>query len=291
MFLSFSCSFLLSIVMLLVYAFPVFADHDVPLKEGQSSQVSAPVSQSPIKEISPAVELLKIWQEPLSGMEFVWVEGGCFSMGCGAWDADCPNREQPEHEVCVNGYWIGRFEVTQGEWKKLMGTNPATHRISDRHPADRISWNDSLDIIEKLNSRKYGLRFKLPTEAEWEFAARGRGRPDPFSGGKDVEVVAWYLTNSADVPHAVGTKSVNSQGIYDMSGNVREWVEDWYDPEYYQKSPAQNPQGPRAGTMRVIRGGSWSGNFHTVRTTSRAWNGPTVRMSGNGIRLVAVSFP
>jgi len=233
----------------------------------------------------------KNWQEPLSGMAFVWVDGGCFKMGCGIWDIDCRSREQPEHEVCVDGFWIGKFEVTQGEWKKLLGCNPALNKLSDRHPVDRISWLDTQDIIERLNSRKYGLRFRLPTEAEWEFAARGRGRPESFAGGNSADEAAWHLNNSGDVPKAVGTKPANILGIHDMSGNVREWVEDWYDPLYYQISPAHNPQGPDTGTMRVTRGGSWNSSAHSVRTVNRTWNDPTSRFAGYGVRLVAVPFP
>jgi formylglycine-generating enzyme required for sulfatase activity len=259
--------------------------------ESVMAQPVMPLRSTPPLESFPVVESLKAWKETLSGMEFVRVDGGCFTMGCGVWDVDCRGREQPEHEVCVNGFWIGKFEVTQGEWKNLMGSNLSLHKLSDHHPADRISWYDAQDIIERLNSRKYGLRFRLPTEAEWEFAARSSGGPNPFSGGNTADEAAWYLNNSGDMPHPVGTKGANNLGIYDMSGNVREWVEDWYAPEYYMSSPKQNPQGPLGGTMRVSRGGFWSSSNYSVRTTSRAWNDPKVRTPGQGIRLVAVPFP
>lgn len=286
--------YLLGFFLVIVYGCPLSgnAENEVSFERAQPLLSAEPSSKSIPQENLSSVDMAKVWREPQSGMEFVWVDGGCYRMGCGAWeDTECRTREQPEHEVCVNGFWIGRFEVTQGEWKKFMGANPASHKISDRHPVDRISWYDVLDLIEKLNSRKYGLHFRLPTEAEWEFAARGRGRPESFSGGKQAGNSAWYVNNSGEVSHTVGTKGANSLGIHDMSGNVREWVEDWYDPGYYQTSPSLNPQGPHSGTMKVTRGGSWNCSSHSVRTTNRAWNDPSVRIAGYGIRLVAVSFP
>ena len=177
-------------------------------------------------------------------------------MGCGSWTDSCDSDESPVHEVCVDGFWIGKFEVTQGQWEQIMGSNPSQNESGDDFPVERVSWNDCQDFITALNG-KGSNTFRLSTEAEWEYAARGGGKEEKYAGGDDLDSLGWYGENSGSHTHEVGTKAVNGLGIYDMSGNVYEWCSDWYGSSYYSSSPVNNPQGPTTGSIRVIRGGGW----------------------------------
>ncbi len=220
------------------------------------------------------------WREPVTGMEFVYVKGSCFQMGSNDGDDD----EKPVHRVCIDGFWIGKYEVTQGQWQKIMGSNPSRFKKGSNYPVEQVSWNDCQDFIKKLN-RKSGKTFRLPTEAEWEYACRSGGREDKYSGGSDVDRVAWYSGNSGGFTHAVGGKAGNGLGIYDMSGNVWEWCSDWYDENYYGNSPTQNPQGPGSGSLRVYRGGSWHIRPARVRAAFRDGLGAAFRYDYLGFRL------
>ncbi|MDP2279759.1 MAG: SUMF1/EgtB/PvdO family nonheme iron enzyme, partial [Nitrospirota bacterium] len=188
--------------------------------------------------------------DPATGMEIVFVKGGCFQMGDTFGDGE--SDEKPVHEVCVDDYYIGKYEVTQGQWKAIMGNNPSHFKdCGDNCPVEQVSWNDVQEFIQKLNEKnnppsppftKGGKGgFRLPTEAEWEYAARSGGKSERYSGGNDIDSVAWYNKNSGGKTHPVGTKQPNGLGIYDMSGNVWEWVNDWYDEFYYKNSPKNNP--------------------------------------------------
>ncbi len=222
------------------------------------------------------------YTDPVTGMEFVWVQGGCFQMGdtFGGGDSD----EKPVHEVCVDGFWMGKYEVTQGEWEKIMGSNPSQFKGS-RRPVEQVSWNDCQEFIRKLNSRS-GKRYRLAYEAEWEYAARSGGKNEKYSGGNNADPVAWYGSNSGGRTHDVGTKASNGLGIYDMSGNVYEWCEDWYGENYYGNSPRNNPEGPGSGSDRVFRGGSWDYIPGDVPAAFRGWLVPGNRYSILGFRLV-----
>ena len=224
------------------------------------------------------------WRDPITGMEFVYVPGGCFQMGSDSADAD--DDEKPVHRVCVNGFWVGKYEVTQGQWQKVMGSNPSDFQKGSNYPVENVSWEDCQKFIEKLNlqSRK---SFYLPTEAEWEYAARGGSASEKYAGSNNVDRVAWHGDNSGSSTHAVGGKSANNFGLYDMSGNVWEWCADWYGEDYYKKSPVQNPQGSGSGSYRVDRGGSWNGLLGWVRSASRGRDGPGIRDFYLGFRLVA----
>ncbi len=186
------------------------------------------------------------WRDPVTGMEFVWVPEGCFDMGSNEGESN----EKPVHEVCVDGFWMGKYEVTQGQWEKVMGNNPSSFKASDSHPVETVSWNDVQDFIRKLNALGKG-GFRLPTEAEWEYACRSGGKQETYCGGNDVNRVAWYWENSGEKTHPVGEKAANGLGLYDMSGNVWEWVSDWYKKDYYGKSPRNNPKGPSNGFYRL----------------------------------------
>ncbi|MDR2773779.1 MAG: formylglycine-generating enzyme family protein [Tannerella sp.] len=205
--------------------------------------------------------------------DMIFVKGGTFTMGCtSGQESDCSKTEMPAHQVTLSDFYIGKYEVTQREWFEVTGDNPS-YFSGDDLPVERVSWNDivgtggesevidgityySDGFIFKLN-RRTGRTYRLPTEAEWEYAARGGAgsRGYEYSGGNNVDDVAWYWYNSDDRTHPPGTKSANELGIYDMSGNVWEWCSDWYGP--YSASAQTNPKGLPSGSCRVIRGGSW----------------------------------
>jgi len=191
------------------------------------------------------------------GIEMVFVKGGTFQMGCTSEQSSCVRNEKPVHTVTVGDFYMGKYEVTQKQWRDVMGWNPSYRSKCDDCPVENVSWNDVQEFIKKLN-KKTGQHYRLPTEAEWEYAARGgnKSRGYKYSGSNSIGEVAWYDGNSSDRTHRVGTKSPNELGLYDMSGNVWEWCSDWYDKMYYEISPSINPQGPSSGKKRVLRGGS-----------------------------------
>ncbi len=180
--------------------------------------------------------------------------------------------EIPVHKVCVDSYYLGEHEVTQREWKELMGHNKSFFKeCGDDCPVENVSWNDVNKYTEKLRN-KTGKNYRLPTEGEWEFAARERGKIFKWAGTNDkvdLENYAWCYENASMKSHPVKTKRPNGLGIYDMSGNVFEWISDWYDDSYFLNSPINNPKGSDSGHSRVVRGGSFSSKFYTVRTARR----------------------
>jgi sulfatase modifying factor 1 len=227
----------------------------------------------------------KLVKDPATGIELILVKGGCYQMGDTFGDGD--SDEKPVHEVCVDDFYIGKFEVTQGQWKAIMGNNPSHFSsCGDNCPVEQVSYNDIQEFINKLNQRSGGGKYRLPTEAEWEYAARSGGKSEKYSGGNDVDSVAWYSSNSGSKTHPVGQKKPNGLGIYDMSGNVWEWVQDWYDGNYYKNSPRNNPTGPNSGFRRVSRGGSWGSYARLVRAANRGSYTPDDRYNRLGFRLV-----
>ena len=216
----------------------------------------------------------------------VKVEGSTFTMGATPEQGnDAYEYERPAHQVTLSDYYIGRYEVTQKEWQAVMGDNPSKF-YGDNLPVDYVSWNDCQDFINKLNQLT-GLKFRLPTEAEWEFAARGgkQSKGYKYSGSDNAKNIAWYEKNSGSKPHQVGTKEPNELGIYDMSGNVGEWCGDWYGR--YSSSAQTNPTGPSSGSYRVLRGGSWDNNAWYCRVSNRINRYPSSRYGINGFRVVA----
>lgn len=222
-----------------------------------------------------------------TGMTFVSVPAGCFQMGDNSDKAE--DEEKPVHEVCLSGFQIGTYEVTQGQWKKVMGNNPSGFKqCGDNCPVENVSWTEVQGFIGKLNALSKAS-YRLPTEAEWEYAARSGGKQETYSGGNDAEKVAWFEANSDQKTSPVGKKQPNGLGIYDMSGNVWEWTADFFAEDFYANSPRQNPTGPAAGKFRVNRGGSWYVESTGVRTTVRGSNEPDKRTSNLGFRLVLPS--
>ena len=250
--------------------------------------------------------------------KMIYIEGGSFSMGSPKNDKDALKRERPQHWIELHDYYIGETVVTQKLWRAVMKGNPS-HFKGDNHPVENVAWEDETEknvsiteFVRKLNDNLIlkkqipeGMEFRLPTEAEWEYAARG-GQKDmgcKYSGSNILEDVACFWENSGnrrlsgtwdwDVieknsckTHAVKSKKPNELGLFDMSGNVREWCWDYYGEKYYAESPSINPQGPSSGTERVLRGGSWCGDARHCRVAYRSGRNPKCRDTNIGFRLV-----
>ena len=213
------------------------------------------------------------------------MKGGCFQMGDLWGDGD--DDEKPVHEVCVDDFYIGKYEVTQREWEEVMGYNPSYFKGCDDCPVERVSWNSVQKFLKRLR-KKTGIPFRLPTEAEWEYAARSGGRHEKWAGTGDESELgeyAWYMDNSEGRTHPVGFKVPNGLGLYDMSGNVEELVQDWYGKDYYRESPRRNPDGPRTGASRVHRGGSWLDYSDDLRSSDRNSIRPLFATPYLGFRL------
>ncbi|MGM9696136.1 MAG: bifunctional serine/threonine-protein kinase/formylglycine-generating enzyme family protein [Alloprevotella sp.] len=212
------------------------------------------------------------------------VEGGTFTMGATSEMKNPDDDEQPTHPVTLSSYYIGETEVTQALWKAVMGSNPSYFEGDDL-PVAYVSWDDCQTFISKLNALT-GKNFRLPTEAEWEFAARGgnQSRHTPYSGSSRIDDVAWYRDNSGDLTHPVKTKQPNELGIYDMTGNVYEWCQDWYGS--YSNYAQTNPTGASSGSDRVLRGGGWGRSPRGCRSSNRSGETPEFSNDNLGLRLV-----
>ncbi|MBI5218647.1 MAG: SUMF1/EgtB/PvdO family nonheme iron enzyme [Bacteroidia bacterium] len=231
------------------------------------------------------------YTETTSGLnlEMVAVEGGSFTMGCTSEQSDCSTDENPTHKVTLSNYYIGKYEVTQKQWEQVMGTKPSYFKNCDNCPVETVSWNDIQEFLQILNT-KTGKTYTLPTEAQWEYAARGgsKSKGYKYSGGNSLGDVAWFTDNSSSKTHSVGQKQANELGIFDMTGNVWEWCSDWYDEKYYKNSPANNPQGANSGSLRVYRGGSWGSEARNCRVAYRFNPFPVYRTYFIGLRLAFV---
>ncbi len=215
----------------------------------------------------------------------VYVAGGTFTMGgTSEQGSDADSDESPTHSVTLSSFSIGKYEVTQAEWQAVMGSNPS-YFTGDNLPVEQVSWNDCQTFITKLNTLT-GKNFRLPTEAEWEFAARGGSKSQgyKYAGSNTLDDVAWYTSNSGSTTHAVGTKQPNELGLYDMSGNVLEWCSDWYGS--YSSSSQTNPTGASSGSDGVIRGGCWYCSARLCRVSDRNCRTPDNWNYDLGLRLV-----
>ena len=230
-------------------------------------------------------------------MKMIYVEGGTFTMGCTSdQGGECDNDESPNRQTTVGSYYIGMLEVTQSQWEKVMGTSiyqqkakagaSNTYGTGADYPMYYVSWEEAKEFCARL-SRQTGRSYSLPTEAEWEYAARGGNKHEgtKYSGGWSIDDVAWYSGNSNSSTHPCGTKRSNALGIYDMSGNVWEWCEDWYGKQYLQYDN-NNPKGASTGSSRVVRGGSWYNSAGGCRVAFRGINAPDHRLSILGFRVV-----
>jgi len=243
------------------------------------TQLNRSASSATVPQVAPA----NTQRNPFEP-EMVYVQGGAFMIGCTSEQGgDCLADEKPAHQVTVSSFYIGKYEVTQAQWKTVMGSNPSYFK-GDNLPVESVSWNDVQEFIRKLNAQT-GKQYRLPTEAEWEFACRGglQSAHYKYSGSNNLNDIAWYSDNSGNTTHPVGTKSPNELGIYDMSGNVWEWCNDWYGN--YSSAVQTNPQGPASGSDRVFRGGGWNDGARFVRVSIRGSYTPVSRDSSLGFRL------
>lgn len=269
----------------------------VSVAEGQTATISGSLSQSvSTPTSSPTSSVSGTQTFTVNGVKFemVNVQGGTFTMGgTSEQGSDAESDERPTHQVTLSNYSIGKCEVTQALWQAVMGQTVTqiadangwkTYGVGDNYPMYDISWNDCQTFISKLNSLT-GKRFRFPTEAEWEYAARGgnKSKGYKYSGSNNLVDVAWYTDNSNSQTHPVGTKQPNELGIYDMSGNVWEWCQDRYGN--YSSRAQTNPTGPTSGAYRVFRGGGWSNYARYCRSSSRGDCTPDYRSNGLGLRL------
>ena len=255
-------------------------------KKQSTTTKPAKKSSAPASTIGSSSYMPTIKTYEVNGITFQMVEvrGGTFTMGAtNEQGSDAEDREKPAHSVTLSSYYIGKTEVTQELWQAVMDSNPSKFK-GDRKPVEQVSWDDCQTFISKINSLT-GKNFRLPTEAEWEFAARGgiKSKGYKYSGSNTLADVAWYRDNSGITPHDVGTKSPNELGLYDMSGNVWEWCSDWYGN--YSSSPSNNPTGPSSGTYRVLRGGSWFNYASRCRSSDCGYGTHDYRISLLGLRL------
>jgi formylglycine-generating enzyme required for sulfatase activity len=224
-----------------------------------------------------------IWVEPATGMKFTWVPSGCFDMG----DASENPDETPVHNVCVKGFYLGVQEVTQAQYEKVVGKNPS-HFAGKNLPVDSVSWNHARDMAQTLTTRS-GVQFRLPSEAEWEYACRAGGYHTFYCGEGKVTSFAWFSKNSDDQSAEVGGKAPNHWGLFDMSGNVWEWTMDcWH--ENYKDAPNDGSPWVEGGDCknRVARGGSFGSASSSVRASTRNWYLSSGEFIDTGFRLLRV---
>ena len=270
----------------------------VTISEGQTASISGSLTSSTSSSTantlsssgsSQSGNALTIPVKNGINIEMVKVEAGSFDMGATSEMQNPYSDEKPVHRVTLtNNYYVGKYEVTQALWQAVMGSNPSNFK-GDALPVEQVSWNDCQDFISKLNAMT-GKSFRLPTEAEWEYAARGgkKSRGYQYSGSNTLGDVAWYLLDwyfdDSGSTHAVGTKQPNELGIYDMTGNVWEWCQDWKGS--YSSSPQTNPTGAASGSNRVLRGGSWYNSAKRCRASCRIGITPGGRDDNLGLRLI-----
>ena len=261
----------------------------VQIAENQESMLdftlTKTIAKAPVVPAAPqggAVETITV-----KGVSFnmIKVQGGTFTMGATVEQgSDAESDEKPMHKVTLSDYYIGETEVTQELWKVVMGSNPS-YFSGTNLPVEKVSWNDCQTFITKLNQLT-GRNFRLPTEAEWEYAARGgqKSRGYKYAGSNTLSDVAWYWDNSSSKTHPVKQKQANELGLYDMTGNVWEWCQDWYGR--YSSSARTNPKGPSSRSSRVFRGGSWDDNASHCRVANRCDSSPGGRYDFLGFRVV-----
>ncbi len=260
------------------------------------SKEATAIQQSTVSQ--PTVAQQSVMQTPVTNsdnisipvkdgisIDMVRVEAGTFTMGATPEMKESDDDEKPTHQVTLtNDYYIGKYEITQALWQAVMSNNPSNFK-GENLPVENVSWDDCQEFINKLN-RITGKTFRLPTEAEWEYAARGgkKSRGYQYSGSNNLSDVAWYKDNSGSKTHTIGSKQANELGIYDMTGNVFEWCQDWYDK--YSSSSQINPTGANSGSYRVFRGGGWFHSAECCRWSCRGLFTPDDRYGNLGLRLV-----
>ena len=286
---------------------PLFLMMATPFKTAADDYVRGDVDLDGIVNISDVTSLIDYllrgtWDDEPSQPEYetftvngvtfkmIYVEGGTFTMGATFEQTSAYENEKPAHRVTLSSYYIGEFEVTQELYLAVVGSNPSNF-IGAKLPVERVTWANCQTFVTKL-SELTGRTFKLPSEAQWEYAARGgqKSQGYVYPGSNSVNEVAWYSSNSSSKTHEVGQKLPNELGIYDMGGNVAEWCQDWYGSSYYSSSPENNPTGPTSGSNRVERGGGYSANYGAgfCRVSCRGSRTPTFSNKDLGFRVVLV---
>ena len=267
---------------------PYKGKHPKPTPESKPKQKPKTTSKSK-RTPAPAQRVSATYQDNVLRVgnvsyRMIPVSGGTFTMGATSEMTESDGDEKPTHQVTLSSYSIGETEVTQALWKAVMGSNPSYFK-GDNLPVETVSWNDCQTFIRKLNGLT-GRHFRLPTEAEWEYAARGgnQSRHTQYSGSSRIDDVAWYDGNSGNKTHPVKTKQPNELGIYDMTGNVWEWCQDWYGS--YSSSAQTNPTGASSGSYRVCRGDCWNSIPGYCRSSSRLNDAPDSENGRLGLRLV-----
>ncbi|MFL6208344.1 MAG: SUMF1/EgtB/PvdO family nonheme iron enzyme [Pyrinomonadaceae bacterium] len=258
------------------------AEHEAAQAKAKSADAAEEFSAASVEPVTHVTTPQKSMTNPMVA-EFVWIPPGSFMMGS---DNGRPD-EKPVHRVTISeGFYMGKYEVTQAQWQAVMRNNPS-HFKGDNLPVENVSWDDAIAFITQLNAQNDGHTYRLPTEAEWEYAARA-GTTGNYGG--ELDAMAWYVNNSEGKTHPVGSKQPNAFGLYDMHGNVWEWVQDWYH-ESYAGAPTDGSAWLSGGEQkhRVLRGGSWIYVASNLRSSFRLRNSPDFRNLVNGLRLVAVA--
>jgi formylglycine-generating enzyme required for sulfatase activity len=255
------------------------AKEEKAMAEGEAEEREASAEGGPQEEITNSL-----------GMRLRLVPAGSYMMGAVPGDDEADDDEKPQHRVEITkAFYIGVYEVTQAQYEAVVGVNPSYFK-GDRRPVECVSWNDAVEFCRKLSQRE-GVTYHLPTEAEWEYACRAGSTTKYYWGDSDSNIgsYAWYgfdKGNAGVETHEVGSKTPNAWELYDMSGNVLEWCSDWFDENYYNSSPRQDPRGPSSGSSRVRRGGCWNLNAWVVRSSLRYWGTPDGGYHDSGFRVV-----
>ena len=224
------------------------------------------------------------------GMKLLFIPAGEFQMGCADWEDDTDWGERPQHRVRITKpFYLGATEVTQEQYERVMGENPSNYKGDSQRPVETVSWEEAVEFCRRL-SQQEGKTYRLPTEAQWEYACRAGSTAKWHFGDEESRLGdhAWYDSNSDSTAHPVGQKKANAWGLYDMHGNVYEWCADWYDFAYYGESPSKNPTGPASALYRVHRGGSWLHDAKQCRSAYRFWSVPAIRDDRVGFRVALV---
>lgn len=231
----------------------------------------------------------KDWTDSSSGIRFIWIPGRCFQMGSPPWMDGRENDEGPVHQVCLGDFWLSQREVTQRQWMNVMRINPAFFQKGDDHPVEQVTWSDTEFLSGSLNERYKGrARFRLPTEAEWEYVCREGGESLVYAGRAEPHRLAWMVDNSHQSTQPTGTREPNRLGLLDMSGNVWEWTQDSYRPDAYSQHVEKDPTVVDEGFFKVIRGGGWKDGMAGLRCVNRGFERYSSRRPDVGFRIAAV---
>jgi len=258
-----------------------------PPATGEDSTIRATLAEPQQPAPTPAAGTVR--ENPKDGLKYVWIPPGTFMMGCSPGDNECFDREKPSHQVTITkGFWMGQTEVTVGAYQRFAA---ATSQEMPQVPPGlgfKVSWaNQNIPVVtvnwDEAQAYCQWAGGRLPTEAEWEYAARGGSTQSRYG---DLDKIAWYYKNSGGGAHEVAQKQANGFALYDTLGNVSEWVNDWYDPNYYRSSPSSDPAGPATGRLRVVRGGSWYVGAGLVRVSFRVRVDPAEWVNLYGLRCV-----